>query len=122
MIKCNYYIYYILYIYYYVIAYNLRSRSSVFVVSFRGQTTRFALACNISSKIIEPIQSRCAILRFGRISEEDMMQRLKLVLEKEAAKYDQSGLEALIFAAEGDMRNALNGAQPLSATRLFESR
>eukprot|EP00435_Cladocopium_sp_Y103_P034314 s75_g8.t2 len=76
-----------------------------------SQTTRFALACNISSKIIEPIQSRCAILRFGRISDEDMMQRLKLVLEKETAPYDQSGLEALIFAAEGDMRNALNGAQ-----------
>lgn len=76
-----------------------------------SQTTRFALACNISSKIIEPIQSRCAILRFSRISDEDMMHRLKLVLEKESAAYDQSGLDALIFSAEGDMRNVLNGAQ-----------
>mmetsp|Transcript_16337 Transcript_16337/g.38831 ORF Transcript_16337/g.38831 Transcript_16337/m.38831 type:complete len:319 (+) Transcript_16337:52-1008(+) len=76
-----------------------------------SETTRFALACNISSKIIEPIQSRCAILRFSRISDEDMLQRLKLVLEKEGAPYDQSGLEALAFSAEGDMRNALNGAQ-----------
>lgn len=76
-----------------------------------SQTTRFALACNISSKIIEPIQSRCAILRFGRISDEEMMLRLKLVLETEGAPYDTSGLEALIFAAEGDMRNCLNGAQ-----------
>eukprot|EP00440_Ansanella_granifera_P005043 gb/GFBE01005466.1/.p1 GENE.gb/GFBE01005466.1/~~gb/GFBE01005466.1/.p1 ORF type:complete len:319 (+),score=88.48 gb/GFBE01005466.1/:1-957(+) len=76
-----------------------------------SQTTRFALACNISSKIIEPIQSRCAILRFSRISDEDMLGRLKLVLEKEGAPYDQSGLEALVFAAEGDMRNVLNGAQ-----------
>ncbi|CAE7492298.1 RFC2 [Symbiodinium pilosum] len=76
-----------------------------------SESTRFALACNISSKIIEPIQSRCAILRFSRISDEDMLQRLRLVLEKESATYDQSGLEALAFAAEGDMRNALNGAQ-----------
>eukprot|EP00930_Biecheleria_cincta_P090353 TRINITY_DN79718_c0_g1_i1.p1 TRINITY_DN79718_c0_g1~~TRINITY_DN79718_c0_g1_i1.p1 ORF type:complete len:323 (+),score=68.31 TRINITY_DN79718_c0_g1_i1:54-1022(+) len=76
-----------------------------------SQTTRFALACNISSKIIEPIQSRCAIVRFGRISDEEMMKRLKLVLEMEGASYDQSGLEALVFAAEGDMRNVLNGAQ-----------
>ncbi|CAE7780932.1 RFC2 [Symbiodinium sp. CCMP2592] len=76
-----------------------------------SETTRFALACNISSKIIEPIQSRCAILRFSRISDEEMLQRLKFVLEKEGAPYDQSGLEALAFSAEGDMRNALNGAQ-----------
>jgi replication factor C subunit 2/4 len=76
-----------------------------------SQTTRFALACNISSKIIEPIQSRCAILRFGRIADEEMIQRLKFVLEKEGAPYEQSGLEALVFSAEGDMRNVLNGAQ-----------
>jgi len=76
-----------------------------------SQTTRFALACNISSKIIEPIQSRCAILRFGRIADEEMTQRLKFVLDKEGAPYEQSGLEALIFSAEGDMRNVLNGAQ-----------
>merc|ERR1712187_780164 len=74
-------------------------------------TTRFALACNISSKIIEPIQSRCAILRFGRIADEDLIARLKYVLEKEGAPYEQSGLEALVFSAEGDMRNILNGAQ-----------
>lgn len=76
-----------------------------------SKTTRFALACNISSKIIEPIQSRCAILRFSRISDEELGKRLKLVLEKESAPYDQSGVDALIFSAEGDMRNVLNGAQ-----------
>jgi len=76
-----------------------------------SQTTRFALACNISSKIIEPIQSRCAILRFSRISDTDMIERLKYVLDKENAPYDQAGLEALVFSAEGDMRNVLNGAQ-----------
>merc|ERR1719437_405888 len=64
-----------------------------------SQTTRFALACNISSKIIEPIQSRCAILRFSRISDDDMVERLKLVLDKEGAPYDQAGLEALVFSA-----------------------
>merc|ERR1711879_623721 len=76
-----------------------------------SKTTRFALACNISSKIIEPIQSRCAILRFGRIADEELSKRLKVVLEKESAPYDESGVDALIFSAEGDMRNVLNGAQ-----------
>eukprot|EP00929_Paragymnodinium_shiwhaense_P043127 TRINITY_DN22222_c0_g1_i1.p1 TRINITY_DN22222_c0_g1~~TRINITY_DN22222_c0_g1_i1.p1 ORF type:complete len:317 (-),score=93.00 TRINITY_DN22222_c0_g1_i1:231-1181(-) len=76
-----------------------------------SKTTRFALACNISSKIIEPIQSRCAILRFSRINDEELSKRLQFVLEKEGAPYDQSGVDALIFSAEGDMRNVLNGAQ-----------
>jgi len=76
-----------------------------------SQTTRFALACNISSKLIEPIQSRCAILRFSRISDDQLIKRLQLVLEKEGAPYDQPGVEALVFSAEGDMRNILNGAQ-----------
>lgn len=76
-----------------------------------SQTTRFALACNISSKIIEPIQSRCAILRFGRIVDDELIKRLKFVLDKEGAPHEQSGLEALVFSAEGDMRNVLNGAQ-----------
>jgi replication factor C subunit 2/4 len=76
-----------------------------------SQTTRFALACNISSKIIEPIQSRCAILRFGRITDEELEKRTKWVLEQEGASYEEEGLKALIFSAEGDMRNVLNGAQ-----------
>jgi replication factor C subunit 2/4 len=76
-----------------------------------SQTTRFALACNISSKIIEPIQSRCAILRFGRVGEADMKKRLEHILKIENVPYDNEGVEALVFTAEGDMRNVLNGAQ-----------
>ena len=34
-----------------------------------SSTTRFALACNSSEKIIEPIQSRCAMLRYSKLSD-----------------------------------------------------
>jgi replication factor C subunit 2/4 len=44
-----------------------------------SHTTRFALACNISTKIIEPIQSRCAILRFTRLKNEEILARLMQV-------------------------------------------
>jgi replication factor C subunit 2/4 len=74
-------------------------------------TTRFALACNDSSKIIEAIQSRCAILRFTRLSEAEMRPRLIRVLENEGFMPDDKGLDALLFTAEGDMRNALNNLQ-----------
>jgi replication factor C subunit 2/4 len=46
-------------------------------------TTRFALACNTSSKVIEPIQSRCALVRFSRLSDADVLERLVKVAESE---------------------------------------
>jgi replication factor C subunit 2/4 len=74
------------------------------------------------SKIIEPIQSRCAILRFGRLSDEQVLKRLREVLEKEQVPYNDKGLEALIFTADGDMRQALNNAQSTAAGFGFISR
>jgi len=76
-----------------------------------SNTTRFALACNISTKIIEPIQSRAAILRYSRLTDEQILNRLRFVCEAEEVSFTNDGLEAIIFTAEGDMRNALNNLQ-----------
>ena len=73
-----------------------------------SSTTRFALACNDSSKLIEPIQSRCAIVRFTKLSDMEVMRRLHEVIRQEELKADDDGIEAIIFTAEGDMRYALN--------------
>jgi DNA polymerase III delta prime subunit len=45
-------------------------------MELHSATTRFALACNNSTKIIEPIQSRCAILRYSRLSDAQVAKRL----------------------------------------------
>jgi len=76
-----------------------------------SSTTRFCLACNLSSKIIEPIQSRAAILRFTRLSDAMVLSRLKTVCAAESVPFTDDGLEAIIFTAEGDLRNALNNLQ-----------
>lgn len=65
-----------------------------------SSTTRFALACNNSTKIIEPIQSRCAILRFSRLQDAEVLSRLQQVCASERVTFDSSGLEAIIFIAE----------------------
>jgi len=80
-----------------------------------SSTTRFAIACNDSAKIIEPIQSRCAIVRFTKLADEEILERLKVVLDQEGIKFTNDGLEALIFTADGDMRFALNNLQATSA-------
>lgn len=76
-----------------------------------SNTTRFALACNTSEKIIEPIQSRCAMLRFTKLSDAQILAKLIEVCQYENLSYDEDGLEAIVFTAQGDMRQGLNNLQ-----------
>lgn len=75
------------------------------------KTASFILSCNYSSKIIDPIQSRCAIFRFTPIKGEDIKDRLKFICENEGYEADETGLETIVYFAEGDMRKAVNVLQ-----------
>ncbi|KAF2770728.1 P-loop containing nucleoside triphosphate hydrolase protein [Teratosphaeria nubilosa] len=74
-------------------------------------TTRFAFACNQSNKIIEPLQSRCAILRYSRLTDGQVVKRLYQIAQAEGVEYTDDGIAALVFSAEGDMRQAINNLQ-----------
>lgn len=74
-------------------------------------TTRFALACNNSEKIIEPIQSRCAMIRFSKLSDAQILAKCIKVSQMENLDYTEDGLEAIVFTSQGDMRQALNNLQ-----------
>lgn len=76
-----------------------------------SSTTRFAFACNQSNKIIEPLQSRCAILRYARLTDGQVYKRLIQIAEAEKVECSEDGLSALVFSAEGDMRQAINNLQ-----------
>jgi len=76
-----------------------------------SNTTRFALACNHSNKIIEPIQSRCAVLRFSKLSEAQILERLMAIIDAEKIDYSEDGLQAILFTADGDLRQAINNMQ-----------
>jgi replication factor C small subunit len=85
------------------------------IMEMYSATTRFIFACNYSSKIIEPIQSRCAVFRFGPIPEEAIKNRLIMIAEREGLKYTEDGISAIIYVAEGDLRKAINLLQTSSA-------
>lgn len=76
-----------------------------------SSTTRFAFACNQSNKIIEPLQSRCAILRYARLTDAQVVKRLMEIITAEKVDYSEEGVAALVFSAEGDMRQAINNLQ-----------
>jgi replication factor C small subunit len=81
-----------------------------------SQSCRMILICNYSSRIIPPIQSRCAIFRFSRLEDDDIAARLKHIAVKEKVELLSSGIEAILYLTEGDMRAAINLLQASSST------
>jgi len=75
------------------------------------ETCRFILICNYSSKIIEPIQSRCAPFRFTYLSKEDQYAYLQKIIQKENVKVLDEGFDALFEVSGGDLRKAVNALQ-----------
>lgn len=73
-----------------------------------SEICRFFLSCNYSSRIIEPIQSRCAVFRFKSVPNEQLKNRLLAISKSEGVSIDDSGLDAICILAEGDMRKAIN--------------
>jgi len=89
---------------------------------------RFILSINYSSKIIEPIQSRCTIFRFNLIKSDSIKKYLQKIAEKEKIEITQDGYETLIFVSKGDLRKAINVLQvgasiskKITAELLFET-
>lgn len=85
-----------------------------------SHSTRFAFACNNSNKIIEPIQSRCAIIRYKKLSNTDVITKILSIMkaegilhehEPEKNAYTEDGLGAILYLAEGDLRHAINTLQ-----------
>ena len=80
-----------------------------------SRTCRFVMSCNFSSKIIDPIQSRCAVFRFRPLKAEDVERYLKFVAVKEELNIDKEAYESLTYLAQGDLRRAINGLQMAAA-------
>ncbi|MBU0662804.1 MAG: replication factor C small subunit [Candidatus Diapherotrites archaeon] len=72
------------------------------------KTCRFILSCNYSSKIIEPIQSRCVVFRFKPLAAEDIKNRLGEIAKIEGAKLTDKAMDAVVYVADGDCRKAIN--------------
>ncbi|ODS40171.1 Replication factor C small subunit, partial [Candidatus Altiarchaeales archaeon WOR_SM1_SCG] len=79
------------------------------------RTCRFILSCNYSSKIIEPIQSRCAVFRFRKIPRDAIRKRLEYILNSEGIEFTEQGISAILYVTEGDMRRSVNMVQSAAA-------
>lgn len=78
------------------------------IIEDASKYCRFIMIANNISKIIEPIQSRCAVFKFTRISEKEIISHLKEIAKKEKIKTDEAGLQTIFDYTEGDLRHAIN--------------
>ena len=85
------------------------------IMETSSRTSRFILICNYSNKIIEPIQSRCAIFRFSKINKKAMVDHIKNIAEKEEIVISAEIAEKIIEYSNGDLRYAINALQTSAA-------
>ncbi|HLN89704.1 MAG TPA: replication factor C small subunit [Candidatus Binatia bacterium] len=85
------------------------------IMETSSRTSRFILICNQSSKIIEPIQSRCAIFRFSRLDKQAMKEHLQYIAKRENVTLQPEAANRIVDYSEGDLRHAINALQTASA-------
>jgi len=77
--------------------------------------SRFILIANYSSRLIEPIQSRCSVFRFKTLTEDDMKKFIKRIVDEEKLKMTEDAIAAIIYLSEGDLRKVANLMQASAA-------
>lgn len=87
------------------------------IMETSSRTSRFILICNYSAKIIEPIQSRCAIFRFSKIDKQAMVEQLECIAKKENVTLSPKAAEMIVDYSEGDLRHAINSLQTAAVFR-----
>jgi replication factor C subunit 2/4 len=77
--------------------------------------TRFILTCNYKQKIIEAIRSRCQEFEFKSFSKEQILERLKLILNTEGIVYTEKDLKQVVINTYPDIRAAINTIEKFSS-------
>jgi len=86
------------------------------IIEDTAKICRFILIANNLSKIIEPIQSRCVVFKFTKISTKEILSQLKSISKKEKIKADEKGLNIISDYTEGDLRHAINILQAAASS------
>lgn len=78
-------------------------------------STRFILSCNYSSKLIDPIMSRCTVFRFKPLEKEQVREIIERIAKTENIEINEAAIEALYALSQGDVRRMENILQSCAA-------
>ena len=80
------------------------------IAEFR-KNTRFVFICNDCSQITESIQSRCMIIKYGKISNEDLYLKIEQICIQENLKYTKDAIQILLYLSDNDIRQSINNLE-----------
>ena len=81
------------------------------IIAEYRKNTRFVFICNDCSQITESIQSRCMIIKYGRLSKENLINKVVQICELEKFEYTQEGINELLFLSDYDIRQVINNLE-----------
>lgn len=73
-----------------------------------SRNTRFILTANYINRIIEPLRSRCVLVKFDNIPKEDIVSRLEFICKNESIPYEVEALKKIVDMTSSDIRSAIN--------------
>jgi replication factor C subunit 2/4 len=81
------------------------------IIAEYRKNTRFVFICNDCSQITESIQSRCIIIKYSKISNEDLYNKIELICKNEKMDYTENGIIKLLYLSDYDIRQCINNLE-----------
>ena len=81
------------------------------VIETFSRNTRFILTCNYVERIIDPLQSRCQVLKIVPPSKSDVAKHLANILDTEETTYELEDIKTIVNQFYPDLRKCLNTIQ-----------
>ena len=81
------------------------------IIETFSRTTRFIMTCNFVERIIDPLQSRCQVLKIVPPTKSDVAKHLATILTSESIKYTVEDLKIIVNQYYPDLRKCINTLQ-----------
>ena len=81
------------------------------IIETFSRTTRFILTCNYVERIIDPLQSRCQVLKVVPPSKKEAAYHLSWIMDKEGIAFEMDELGSIVLQHYPDLRKCINTIQ-----------
>lgn len=86
------------------------------MIELYSKNTRFIFACNSLNPINNAIKSRCKIIKYNKINNENVIFKITEICKKENIEYTVDGINLLVTLLNGDLRNIINNLQVIHSS------